>query len=217
MFRTNVSCTLTSDNADSPYYVLEEQVRSDVSEGQVGILMHLQLQFVDVTTFKSLQLLIVDIWSCNVTRIYSGGSPAGEGGLGDTFLRVFSKPMPVVLSTLIQFSLVTIKEKQPTSMFLPTLAPQSTRTVHSAADISHTSRNCSSILHSSTLLKLQLRTIRTGSHIPQMTSTGSLDTLLAQHMIPSSITSGSDLVFHRDYLSGTLSGSSHQMTGPHME
>jgi hypothetical protein len=148
MFGTNVSCTLTLDNANSPYYVLEEQIRSDVSEGQVGILLHLELQFVDVTTFTSLQLLVVDIWSCNATRIYSGGSPAGEGGLGATFLRVFNKPMPMVLSTLIQFSLVTIKEKQPMSMFLPTLAPQSTRTVHSAAGISHTSRNCSSILHS---------------------------------------------------------------------
>jgi len=41
MFGTNVSCTLTPDNANSHYYVLEEQVRSDVSEGQVG--KHLQL------------------------------------------------------------------------------------------------------------------------------------------------------------------------------
>jgi protocatechuate 3,4-dioxygenase beta subunit len=87
MFGTNVSCTLTPDNANGPYYVLGEQIRSDVREGQPGIPMHLELQFVDVTTCKSLQPLVVDIWSCNATGVYSGVSAAGEGGLGATFLR----------------------------------------------------------------------------------------------------------------------------------
>jgi hypothetical protein len=38
-----------------------------------------------------------------------------------------------------------------------------------------------------------------------MASKDSRNTLLVQHMIPPPITSGSDLLFHRDYLSGTLS------------
>jgi hypothetical protein len=49
--------------------------------------MHLELQFVDVTTCKALQPLVVDVWSCNATGVYSGVSAYGEGGLAATFLR----------------------------------------------------------------------------------------------------------------------------------
>jgi protocatechuate 3,4-dioxygenase beta subunit len=130
MFGTNVSCTLTPDNANGPYYVLGEQIRRDVREGQPGVPMDLELQFVDVTTCKSLQPLVVDIWSCNATGVYSGVSAAGEGGWLLPSSVVFSKLTRIVSSTLIPFSLVIIQDVQPTNMFLPTPAPQSTRTVH---------------------------------------------------------------------------------------
>ncbi|CZR57331.1 related to GPI anchored dioxygenase [Phialocephala subalpina] len=87
VFGANLSCILTPDNADGPYYVLGEHIRTNVVENQVGVPMHLDLQFVDVTTCKPLQPLVVDIWGCNATGIYSGVSAAGEGGLNSTFLR----------------------------------------------------------------------------------------------------------------------------------
>jgi protocatechuate 3,4-dioxygenase beta subunit len=87
VFGTNVSCILSTDNANGPYYVVGEHIRSNVVESQVGVPMHLELQFIDVTTCKPLQPLVVDIWSCNATGAYSGVSAAGEGGLQTTFLR----------------------------------------------------------------------------------------------------------------------------------
>jgi hypothetical protein len=48
-----------------------------------------------------------------------------------------------------------------------------------------------------------------------MTMMGTRDMLLVQHMIPYPTTSSSDLPFHRDFLSGTRSGSSRPITGPH--
>jgi protocatechuate 3,4-dioxygenase beta subunit len=94
MFGTSVSCTLIPDNANGPYCDLGEQIRSDVREGQPGVPMHLELQFVDVTTCKSFQPLVVDIWSCNATGVYSGVSAAGEGGLAATFLRSVQQTDP---------------------------------------------------------------------------------------------------------------------------
>ncbi|TVY65644.1 hypothetical protein LSUE1_G006194 [Lachnellula suecica] len=87
LFAANASCILTPDNADGPYYVLGEHIRTDVREGQPGVPMHLEMQFLDTTTCKGAQPLVVDIWSCNATGAYSGVSAAGEGGLDTTFLR----------------------------------------------------------------------------------------------------------------------------------
>lgn len=87
LFGANTTCILTPDNANGPYYVLGEQIRSDVREGQPGIPLHLELQFLDTTTCKGSQPMVVDIWSCNATGVYSEVSAAGEGGLGTTFLR----------------------------------------------------------------------------------------------------------------------------------
>ncbi|ORY57721.1 Intradiol ring-cleavage dioxygenase [Pseudomassariella vexata] len=86
IFGSNTSCTLTPDNANGPYFVYQEHIRQDVVEGVSGIPMHLELQFIDVTTCKPANVL-VDIWSCNATGAYSGVSASSEGGLSTTFLR----------------------------------------------------------------------------------------------------------------------------------
>ncbi|KAI0877805.1 Intradiol ring-cleavage dioxygenase [Hypoxylon argillaceum] len=87
IFGSNTSCVLTPDNANGPYFVAQEHIRSDVVEQTVGVPMHVELQFIDVNTCKPATQLLIDTWSCNATGIYSGVSAAGEGGLGTTFLR----------------------------------------------------------------------------------------------------------------------------------
>ncbi|KAH7419284.1 Intradiol ring-cleavage dioxygenase [Cadophora sp. MPI-SDFR-AT-0126] len=87
LFGSNTSCILTPDNANGPYYVLGEHIRTDVREGQPGIPLHLEMQFTEVSNCKPAVPLVVDIWSCNASGIYSGVSGAGQGGLKTTFLR----------------------------------------------------------------------------------------------------------------------------------
>ncbi|KAI0160445.1 Intradiol ring-cleavage dioxygenase [Xylariaceae sp. FL1272] len=87
IFGSNTSCVLTPDNANGPYFVYQEQVRSDLVEAVPGVPMHLEIQFIDVNTCKPATQLLIDTWSCNATGAYSGVSAAGEGGLGTTYLR----------------------------------------------------------------------------------------------------------------------------------
>ncbi|KAI0809947.1 Intradiol ring-cleavage dioxygenase [Xylaria sp. FL0064] len=87
IFGSNTSCVLTPDNANGPYFVYQEHIRSDVVENVVGVPMHIELQFIDVNTCKPATQLLIDTWSCNATGAYSGVSAAGEGGLTTTFLR----------------------------------------------------------------------------------------------------------------------------------
>lgn len=46
LFGTTTSCILTPDNANGPYFVLGEQICSNVVESQVGVPLHLEMQFV---------------------------------------------------------------------------------------------------------------------------------------------------------------------------
>ncbi|KAI0599836.1 Intradiol ring-cleavage dioxygenase [Biscogniauxia sp. FL1348] len=87
IFGSNTSCVLTPDNANGPYFVYQEHIRSDVVEDVVGVPMHLELQFIDVQTCEPATGILVDTWSCNATGAYSGVSAPGEGGLGTTYLR----------------------------------------------------------------------------------------------------------------------------------
>ncbi|KAI3340065.1 Intradiol ring-cleavage dioxygenase [Ustulina deusta] len=87
IFGSNTSCVLTPDNANGPYFVYQEHIRSDVVENTVGVPMHIELQFIDVTTCKPATQLLIDTWSCNATGAYSGVNARGEGGLSTTFLR----------------------------------------------------------------------------------------------------------------------------------
>lgn len=87
IFGANTTCILTPDNIIGPYYVLGEQIRSDIVEDQPGVPVHLEIQFVDVKTCRPTPGLFIDLWQCNATGVYSGVSAAGQGGLRSTYLR----------------------------------------------------------------------------------------------------------------------------------
>ncbi|XDG08266.1 hypothetical protein ABKA04_007881 [Annulohypoxylon sp. FPYF3050] len=87
IFGSNTSCVLTPDNANGPYFVYQEHIRSDLVEETVGVPLHLEIQFIDVQTCEPAKEILIDTWSCNATGAYSGVSARGEGGLGTTYLR----------------------------------------------------------------------------------------------------------------------------------
>ncbi|KAF2642395.1 aromatic compound dioxygenase, partial [Massarina eburnea CBS 473.64] len=86
IFAANTSYILSPENTDGPYYVLGELVRQDVTEGQAGIKVYLEAQYIDVETCEPVKDLYVDVWNCNATGVYSGVE-SGQAGLDTTFLR----------------------------------------------------------------------------------------------------------------------------------
>ncbi len=88
IFSANTSCILTPENTDGPYYVTGELIRKNVTEGQAGIPMYLEVQYLDITTCEPVPEVYVDIWNCNSTGFYSGVVATGNDvGYDTTFLR----------------------------------------------------------------------------------------------------------------------------------
>jgi hypothetical protein len=61
-------------------------IRSNVTEKEAGIPIHLDIQFIDVGSCSPVGDMLVDIWHANAMGVYSGVS-AGGAGLNTTFLR----------------------------------------------------------------------------------------------------------------------------------
>ncbi|PQE27925.1 gpi anchored dioxygenase protein [Rutstroemia sp. NJR-2017a BBW] len=90
IFSANTSCILTPANTDGPYYVLGESIRKNVTEGQSGVALHLEVQYIDITTCLPVPSVYVDIWNANATGVYGGINVTGnvaDGGWDSTFLR----------------------------------------------------------------------------------------------------------------------------------
>lgn len=87
LFTGNASCALVEETTIGPYFVAGELIRTNLTEGQEGVPLHLDIQFVDVSDCSAVSDLVVDIWHCNATGVYSGVSAEGQGGLDSTFGR----------------------------------------------------------------------------------------------------------------------------------
>ncbi|RDW82958.1 aromatic compound dioxygenase [Coleophoma crateriformis] len=90
IFSANTSCILAPENTGGPYYVTGELIRENVTEGQAGIPLYLEVQYVDINTCLPIEDVYVDIWNCNATGVYSGVE-SGQAGLDTTFLRGIQK------------------------------------------------------------------------------------------------------------------------------
>ncbi|KAF7883211.1 uncharacterized protein EAF02_005131 [Botrytis sinoallii] len=67
-----------------------ETIRQDVTEGQAGVPLHLEVQYIDITTCEPVPEVYVDIWNANATGVYGGINVTGnvaDGGYDSTFLR----------------------------------------------------------------------------------------------------------------------------------
>lgn len=84
LFADNSSCLLQPEVTQGPYYVDGESIRSDVNEDQAGIPLFLDVQFVDTSTCEPVPAVLVDLWHCNSTGVYSGVTASGNGDMNDT-------------------------------------------------------------------------------------------------------------------------------------
>ncbi len=77
-----VSCVLTPELTEGPFYVPGEKVRRNITEGRPGTPLALKLKVVNASTCAPIKGAMVDIWHCDATGAYSGV----QGSTG-TFMR----------------------------------------------------------------------------------------------------------------------------------
>lgn len=97
LFSKNPTCILAPEGEVGPFWVNGELVRSDVRDGQPGVPLILDGQFIDINTCEPIQDLWWDVWSCNSTGVYSGvqsdmnGNGDDASNLNKTFSRGIQK------------------------------------------------------------------------------------------------------------------------------
>jgi protocatechuate 3,4-dioxygenase beta subunit len=84
-----VSCVLSPEQTEGPYYLPGDLRRRNVTEGKPGTPLTLRLTVVDVSTCKPIRGAAVDIWHCDAGGVYSG--VAAQSTQGQTFLRGIQK------------------------------------------------------------------------------------------------------------------------------
>ena len=84
LFDDSPTCLLQPEVTIGPYWVSGEYIRSDVSESQPGIPIHLSTQVIDVTTCQAVPDIYWEIWHANASGVYSGVIASGNGDESDT-------------------------------------------------------------------------------------------------------------------------------------
>jgi protocatechuate 3,4-dioxygenase beta subunit len=79
-----VSCVLTPEQTEGPYYIPGEKLRRDITEGKAGVPLLLRLKVVDASTCRPIKGAAVDIWHADALGVYSG---FGSGARSRTFMR----------------------------------------------------------------------------------------------------------------------------------
>jgi protocatechuate 3,4-dioxygenase beta subunit len=77
-----VACVLTPELTEGPYYLPNEAVRRNITEGRPGTPLGLHLTVVDISTCKPVKNAAVDIWHAD-----AGGTYSGVQGNTGTFMR----------------------------------------------------------------------------------------------------------------------------------
>jgi protocatechuate 3,4-dioxygenase beta subunit len=77
-----VTCVLAPEQTAGPFYLDDQKVRRDVTEGKPGVPLTLRLEVVDASTCRALRRAAVEVWHCDAAGAYSGV----QGSRG-TFLR----------------------------------------------------------------------------------------------------------------------------------
>jgi protocatechuate 3,4-dioxygenase beta subunit len=83
-----VKCVLTPEQTEGPYYIANEKLRRNITEGKPGVPLTLRATVVDASSCKPIRGAAVDIWHADATGAYSG---FGQGSGNRTFLRGIQK------------------------------------------------------------------------------------------------------------------------------
>ncbi|GKT48909.1 uncharacterized protein ColSpa_09090 [Colletotrichum spaethianum] len=68
----NDTCVLTPEVTAGPYvWPRSQTLRQDMSEGQVGVPLYLDIGVLNVNTCEPMEDVLVDLWHCNATGSYS--------------------------------------------------------------------------------------------------------------------------------------------------
>jgi protocatechuate 3,4-dioxygenase beta subunit len=79
-----VTCVLTPELTEGPYYVAGEKIRRDITEGKPGTALLLSLTVMNASTCGLVKNAAVEIWHCDALGVYSG---AVANNPGTNFLR----------------------------------------------------------------------------------------------------------------------------------
>ena len=79
-----MTCVLTPELTEGPYYIPNEKLRRNITDGHPGTTLILQLAVVDASTCKPIIGAAVDIWHADAAGNYSG---FGAGSRSRTFMR----------------------------------------------------------------------------------------------------------------------------------
>jgi protocatechuate 3,4-dioxygenase beta subunit len=79
-----VSCVLTPELTEGPYYIAGEQVRRNITNGRPGTPLRLRLTVLDASTCSPIKGAAVDVWHADASGVYSG---FGTGASNRTFMR----------------------------------------------------------------------------------------------------------------------------------
>jgi protocatechuate 3,4-dioxygenase beta subunit len=79
-----VKCVLTPEQTEGPFYIENEKVRRNITDGRRGTPLALRATVVDASSCKPIKGAAVDIWHCDAGGVYSG---FGQGASSRTFLR----------------------------------------------------------------------------------------------------------------------------------
>ncbi len=79
-----ISCVLAPEQTEGPYYIANEKLRRNITEGRPGTPLTLRLRVVDASTCKPIKNAAVDVWHCDALGAYSG---FGAGSGNRTFMR----------------------------------------------------------------------------------------------------------------------------------
>src|SRR6266542_1599288 len=80
----SVSCILTPEQTEGPYYIAGEKLRRNITEGRPGTSLLLRTFVVDASTCRPIRNAAVDIWHADAGGVYSG---FGDGASSRTFMR----------------------------------------------------------------------------------------------------------------------------------
>jgi protocatechuate 3,4-dioxygenase beta subunit len=83
-----VTCVLTPELTEGPYYIDGEKLRRNITEGRPGAPLTLRLAVVDASTCRPIKGAAVDIWHADAGGVYSG---FGAGSGNRTFMRGIQK------------------------------------------------------------------------------------------------------------------------------
>jgi protocatechuate 3,4-dioxygenase beta subunit len=77
-----VSCVLAPEQTEAPYYLDDQRIRRNNTDGKPGTPLTLRLTVVDASTCRPIRAAAVDVWHCDASGAYSGVQ-----GSSGTFLR----------------------------------------------------------------------------------------------------------------------------------